>query len=75
MTENNRTEFDKESFPKMMTIREVAETGILKEHSLRLMAKAGQLPCFTVGETKKVLVNFDALVRKLQSLGDGADNE
>ncbi len=54
--------------PRMMTIRQVAQTGILPEHSLRLMAKAGQLPCITVGETRKILVNYDKLLDQLASL-------
>lgn len=54
--------------PRMLTIRQVAQTGILPEHSLRLMAKAGQLPSITVGETKKILINFDRLIEQLQQL-------
>ena len=54
--------------PRMLTIRQVAQTGILPEHSLRLMARAGQLPSITVGETKKILINYDRLVEQLQQL-------
>jgi hypothetical protein len=54
--------------PRMLTIRQVAQTGILPEHSLRLMAKAGQLPCITVGETRKILVNYDKLLTQLANL-------
>ena len=54
--------------PRMLTIRQVAQTGIFPEHSLRLMARAGQLPCITVGETKKILINYDRLVEQLQQL-------
>ena len=54
--------------PKMLTIRQVAATGLLPEHALRLMAKAGQLPCITVGETKKILINYDRLLEQLQQL-------
>ena len=59
--------------PRMLTIRQVAQTGILPEHSLRLMAKAGQLPSITVGETKKILINYDRLVEQLQQLWGGDD--
>lgn len=52
--------------PRMMTIREVAKTGILSEHCLRLMEKQGRLPCIYVG--KRCLVNFDVLVQELQTL-------
>ena len=54
--------------PRMMTIRQIAATGLLPEHALRLMAKAGQLPCIVVGETKKILINYDRLVEQLQQL-------
>lgn len=40
--------------PRMLTIRQVA--------------KAGQLPSITVGETKKILINYDRLVEQLQQL-------
>ena len=54
--------------PRMMTIRQIAATGLLPEHALRLMAKAGQLPCITVGETRKILVNYDKLLEQLANL-------
>ena len=54
--------------PRMMTIRQNAATGQLPEHALRLMAKAGQLPCITVGETRKILVNYDKLLTQLANL-------
>lgn len=54
--------------PRMMTIRQIAATGLLPEHALRLMAKAGQLPAITVGSTKKILVNYDRLCEQLNAL-------
>ena len=54
--------------PRMMTIRQIAATGLLPEHTLRLMAKAGQLTCITVGETRKILVNYDKLLTQLANL-------
>ena len=54
--------------PRMMTIRQIAATGLLGEHTLRMMAKAGQLPCITVGETRKILVNYDKLLEQLANL-------
>lgn len=54
------------NLPKMMTIREVAKTGLLPEHALRLMWKQGKLPGITVGN--KALINFDALVNQLHGL-------
>jgi len=54
--------------PRMLTIRQIAATGLLPEHALRLMAKAGQLPAITVGETRKILVNYDKLLAQLANL-------
>ena len=52
--------------PKMLTIREIAKLGVLPEHALRIMLKAGQLPALYVG--KKALVNYDKLCDLLHSL-------
>ena len=52
--------------PTMLTIREIARTGILPEHALRLLLKAGKLPAIYVG--KKALVNFDRLCDQLAAL-------
>ena len=52
--------------PRMMTIRQVAQTGVLPEHALRQMEKQKMLPCFYVG--KKCLINYDKLVEQLQRL-------
>jgi len=52
--------------PTMMTIREVARTGILSEHSLRLLVKEKKLPVIYIG--KKALINYDKLCSALQDL-------
>lgn len=52
--------------PNMMTIREIAKTGLLSEHALRLLLKSGKLPAIYIG--KKALVNYDKLCAELQSL-------
>ena len=52
--------------PQMLTIREVARTGLLPEHALRLMAKAGKLPALKVGN--KILINYDKLCQQHQEL-------
>ena len=52
--------------PRMMTIRQVAQTGVLPEHALRQMEKQKMLPCFYVG--KKCLINYDKLIEQLQQL-------
>lgn len=53
MTENNR----------FLTIREVARTGILSEHHLRLMEKENKLPGIFAGNRFKV--NYQLLVEQL----------
>ena len=53
--------------PTMLTIREIARTGILSEHALRLLLKAGKLPAIHVG--KKALINYDKLCEQLSALG------
>ncbi len=52
--------------PKMMSIREVAATGLLPEHALRLLLKAGKLPAIYIG--KKALINYDKLCMALDGL-------
>ena len=52
--------------PRMMRIRQVAQTGLLTEHALRQMEKQKMLPCFYVG--KKCLINYDKLIEQLQQL-------
>ena len=50
----------------MMTIREIAGTGLMSEHALRIMLKAGKLPAIFIG--KKALINYDKLCEELQAL-------
>lgn len=50
--------------PRMMTIREVAKTGLLPENALRTMVKDGRAPHIMVGN--KALVNFTKLVQMLE---------
>ena len=52
--------------PQMLTIREISETGILTENTLRHMLKEGNLPVIYVG--KKALVNYDKLCEQLPNL-------
>lgn len=53
--------------PKMMTIREVAATGLLTEHALRELARANRLPAIQVGN--RMLINYTKLVDQLNALG------
>ena len=59
-----------QNLPKIMTIRQVAKTGLLSEYALRQLCKQGKVPCITVG-AGKVLINFDAFVNQLQQLKGG----
>ena len=52
--------------PTMMIIREIARTGLLSEHALRLLLKEGKLPAIYVGN--KALVNYDKLCEQLHNL-------
>lgn len=52
--------------PRLMTIREVAKTGLMAEHALRQLEKQKMLPCLYVG--KKCLINYDKLITQLQQL-------
>lgn len=66
MVENSCSEHSVPYVPRMLTIRQVAATGILPEHALRMMQKNGTLPCVMAG--CKALVNYDKLLEKLQQL-------
>ena len=52
--------------PRMMTVREIARTGLMSEHALRLLLKADRLPAIYIG--KKALINYDKLCEELQAL-------
>lgn len=52
--------------PRMMTIRQIAATGLLPEHALRTMVKTGQAPHIQVGS--RVLINYDKLIAQLNAL-------
>ena len=52
--------------PTIMTVREIAKTGLRSEHVLGLMMKAGKLPAIYIG--KNALINFDKLCAELQNL-------
>lgn len=52
--------------PKMMTVRQVAKTGMISEYAFRQLIKQGKIPCIALEH--KVLINFDAFVEQLQQL-------
>lgn len=45
--------------PKLMSIREVAQTGVIPEHALRRLIKEGKVPCIYSG--RKALICFGKL--------------
>ncbi len=55
-----------DSQPNMMTVRQIAKTGLLSEHALRIMLKAGKLPAIYIGN--KALINYDKLCEQLSAL-------
>jgi hypothetical protein len=63
----------KDKKPTMLSIRQVAQTGLLPEHAIRLLLKEGKLPASYVG--KKALINYEKLVYLLSSLGDASNLE
>lgn len=46
--------------PKMMTVRQVAKTGLISEYALRQLVKQGKVPCIALEQ--KVLINKLALL-------------
>lgn len=52
--------------PRMMTIREVAKTGILTEYTLRRLVKQGKIPHIMCGN--RAMINYDRLVDMLRTL-------
>lgn len=49
---------------RMMSIREIAATGIIPEHALRVLVREKRIPFVKVGA--KVLINFDMLSELLK---------
>ena len=55
------------NIPKMMTIHQIAQTGLLPENALRVMVRNGEIPAVYSGS--KAFINFDNLCKKLEKLG------
>lgn len=64
--DTNRSNCFENQKPRMMTVREIARTGLMSEHALRLLLKADRLPAIYIG--KKALINYDKLCEELQAL-------
>ncbi len=52
--------------PHMMTVRQVAATGVLTETAIRRLLKEGKLPVVYSG--KKAFINFDLMCEMLANL-------
>lgn len=64
----------KNELPKrFMTIREIAHTGILPEHTLRNLVKTDSIPYFRTGN--RVLIDIDSLIDNLSLLARRNTNE
>jgi len=54
--------------PTLMTVRQIARTGILPEHALRSLLKSRKITAVYVG--KKAYINYDTLCQQLSRLGE-----
>lgn len=59
-------------FPIMMSIRDIAKTGVLPENAIRTMVKNGSIQVVHSGT--KVLINFKLLCEYLNSLTVNTNN-
>ena len=57
-----------ETKPSMMTVKQIAKTGLMPENALRQLLKEGKLPVVYIG--KKALINYSKLCELLNRLGD-----
>lgn len=55
----------KNKIPTMMTIREVAKTGLMCEYTLRALVKQNKVPYVKAGV--KVLINFELFCEQLNN--------
>lgn len=54
---------------RFLTVREVAATGVLSEHHLRLMIKEGKVPGIYTGN--RFMVNYPLLLEQLDAMSRG----
>jgi hypothetical protein len=52
----------------MMTIREVARTGLFSEHALRLFTKQGRIPALYINS--KALLDYNTVVEYIRRLSE-----
>ena len=55
------------SIPKMMTISQIAQTGLLPENAIRVMLRDGVIKAVYSG--RKAFINYDNLCAYLRNLG------
>ena len=58
----------KNKAPRLMTVRQVAQTGILPEHALRALLRSEKITAVYVG--RKAFINYDTLCQQLSRLGE-----
>ena len=63
-------ENNKHPMPKMMTVREIAATGLLPESAIRRLLREKKIPAVYSG--KKAFINFDTLCDMLANLTVGS---
>ena len=56
----------------MLTVRQLAKTGVLTENAIRLLLKQKRLPAVYIG--KKALIPYESVITQLQSVSV-ANNE
>lgn len=54
------------NIPKMLTVKQVAATGVLPEHTIGVLLKQGKLPAVYSGTT--AYINFDLMCEYLRNL-------
>ena len=54
------------NIPRLMTVRQIAATGLLPENTIRVMLKQGKLPAVYSGTT--AYINFDLMCEQLRNL-------
>lgn len=60
---SNTTDAAVDKLPKMMTIREIAATGILPEYAIRTLVREGKIPAIRCGTA--VRINLNTLIEML----------
>lgn len=61
------------NIPRLMTIRQIAATGLMPEHALRTLVKTGRAPSFKVGN--RVLIKARKRLEKMAHAPENKDAE